>query len=181
MNVLCAPMIRVALRDGPTLLTLPGVFDAMMRDDVLAFPGLRAHQRHAWHAFLAQLGALVRLQDGTEAEMDEDGWRAGLRRLTPEHPGDAPWRLVGSSDVPALLQPPAPGGIARWRGRVTTPDALDMLITARNHDVKQAVMTRAQPDDWLFALLTLQTMQGYGGATQYGVSRMNGAPPPARG
>ena len=29
-------------------------------------------------------------------------------------------------------------------------------------------------DDWLFALITLQTMGGYGGYGNYGISRMNG-------
>lgn len=174
MNLLCMPTIRAILRDGPTLLTLPGVFAAMMRDDVLAFPGLRAHQRHAWHAFLTQLGTLVRLQAGAGTPADEDGWRDGLRRLTPEYSDDAPWCLVSSPDAPALLQPAVPDGIAIWRGRVATPDALDILITARNHDVKQAVMAQAQPDDWLFALVTLQTMEGYGGKNNYGITRMNG-------
>jgi CRISPR system Cascade subunit CasA len=49
-----------------------------------------------------------------------------------------------------------------------------MLVTAKNHDLKRAVMASAQPDDWLFALLTLQTMEGYLGAGKYGISRMNG-------
>jgi CRISPR system Cascade subunit CasA len=35
-------------------------------------------------------------------------------------------------------------------------------------------MASAQPDDWLFALLTLQTMEGFLGAGNYGISRMNG-------
>ena len=49
-----------------------------------------------------------------------------------------------------------------------------MLVTAKNHDLKQAVMTEARAEDWLFALVTLQTMEGFLGAGNYGISRMNG-------
>ena len=34
--------------------------------------------------------------------------------------------------------------------------------------------TQGSLDDWLFALITLQTMEGFGGAGNYGISRMNG-------
>jgi CRISPR system Cascade subunit CasA len=73
------------------------------------------------------------------------------------------------------LQPPIPSGaLAELKNVITTPDSLDMLVTAKNHDLKQTVMALAQPDDWLFALLTLQTMEGFLGAGNYGISRMNG-------
>lgn len=55
-----------------------------------------------------------------------------------------------------------------------TPDALDMLVTSRNHDVKAARMTNAQPEDWVYALVSLQTQEGVMGAGNYGISRMNG-------
>ena len=55
-----------------------------------------------------------------------------------------------------------------------TPDALDMLITSRNHDLKQAVATEASAEDWAFALVSLQTSEGYGGAKNEGIARMNG-------
>ena len=35
-------------------------------------------------------------------------------------------------------------------------------------------MIDAEPEDWLFALVTLQTMEGFLGAGNYGISRMNG-------
>ena len=57
---------------------------------------------------------------------------------------------------------------------VETPDALDLLITSRNHDLKQAVARRADPEEWIFALVSLQTGEGFGGAANYGIARMNG-------
>lgn len=44
---------------------------------------------------------------------------------------------------------------------VPTPDALDMLITSRNHDLKSAIVTKATPEDWLFALVSLQTQRTF--------------------
>ncbi|MDE2992715.1 MAG: type I-E CRISPR-associated protein Cse1/CasA, partial [Chloroflexota bacterium] len=57
---------------------------------------------------------------------------------------------------------------------VETPDELDMLVTSKNHDLKTAVTSSATINDWLFALITLQTTEGFGGAGNYGISRMNG-------
>ena len=173
-NLLEQRLIRTRLRDRTTLLTLPGVFAACLRQEVLSFSALRPHQRHAWHAFLVQVGT-VALLIGTDATPPDDEalWAALLRGLTPGHENDAPWNLTTTVDQPALLQPATPSGTTGWERR-ETPDSIDMLITARNHDVKQAAMVRAQPDDWLFALVTLQTMEGYGGRDTYGISRMNG-------
>ena len=75
-----------------------------------------------------------------------------------------PWCLVAPPDRPALLQPPIPDGLATLKNSIATPDALDMLVASRNHDLKGAVMARALPDDWLFALVSLQTMEGFLGA-----------------
>jgi CRISPR system Cascade subunit CasA len=177
MNTLIMPMIRVI---GPgnveTRLTLPGVLAGLVRDEVVAFPALRPHQRHAWHSFLVLLAAnALRRAELAEPPDTEAAWCDLLRNLTPNHPDDAPWCLVAPIDRPALLQPPIPSGVlAELKNRIATPDGLDMLVTAKNHDLKQAVMTAAAPEDWLFALLTLQTMEGFLGAGNYGISRMNG-------
>jgi CRISPR system Cascade subunit CasA len=175
MNVLQDAVVGASLDEAECRLTLPGVFAALMADRISGFPALRAHQRHAWHAFLSQLGAIALHAAGmADPPTDEAAWRDLLRRLTPDDPNDDAWSLVTPFDRPALLQPPVPDGLAGLKKPIATPDGLDMLVTARNHDFKQAVMTVAQPDDWLFALVTLQTMQGVYGAGKYGISRMNG-------
>ena len=173
-NLLEQPLIRTRFRDRTALMTLPGVFAASVRDEVLNFQALRPHQRHAWHAFLVQVGTLALLAAGRKTLPDDDSsWAQLLRGLTPGYDDDAPWSLVASADQPALLQPVPSPGTQGWERR-DAPDAIDTLITAKNHDVKRAAMIRAQPDDWLFALVTLQTMEGYSGSTLYGISRMNG-------
>lgn len=162
---------------GPRKLTAPGLLSAAMRDRIDDLPAVRPHQRQAVHAFFAQLGALA-LVAGNErdAPETEEDWSRLLRALTAEFPDDAPWCLV-VEDVtkPALLQPPIlEGRIEVLKERELTPDALDMLVTSKNHDLKAERMRQATAEHWLLALLTLQTMEGFLGAGNYGIARMNG-------
>lgn len=179
LNILTEPIIRVDQGGGAAVwVSLPETYALLMADDVAAFPALRPHQRHAWHAFLCQLGAIALHRAGeSEPPGDAEGWRALLRSLTADWPEDEPWQLVVADITkPALMQPPA--GLAakatEFKNRVDTPDELDMLVTSKNHDLKGAVVSDANADDWLFALVTLQTMEGFSGAGNYGISRMNG-------
>ena len=178
-NLLADPLIRLdqseRARSGASL---PQVYAALMADEVHAFPSLRPHQRHAWHAFLSQLGAMSMHYAGMiEPPTGASEWTALLRGLTPDFPDDEPWHLVVDDITkPAFMQTPAR---SRERERdykvaVATPDKLDMLVASKNHDLKAAVAARASLDDWIFALITLQTMEGFGGAGNYGISRMNG-------
>lgn len=155
-------------------LSLPGVLAAMARGEVAAFPALRPHQRPAWHMFLVQLAVLALDAADLRALPESEGdWRAALRGLTRAFPDDEPWHLIVADRTrPAFFQPPDPGGL-KWTA-VATPDALDMLITSRNHDVKREIAHDAGPEDWIHALVSLQTMEGFGGAGNYGIARMNG-------
>lgn len=160
-------------------LTLPGVLAALVRDAVDGFPALRPHQMPAWHMFLVQLGALALHGAGrTDIPDDEDKWRELLRGLTADCPQDEPWCLaVEDLSKPAFLQPPVPEEESENLVDVPTPDALDMLIISRNHDLKRTVARDGAPEDWLFALVSLQTMEGYGGGGKnHGIARMNGGP-----
>lgn len=169
-DLLLDPLIRTD-RGGTSL---PGLLAAMARGEVSTFPALRPHQRPAWHMFLVQLAVLALDRSGADGlPVDEAVWRDALRTLTAEYPGDEPWQLVvADRSRPAFMQPPDPGGL-KWTG-VATPDALDMLITSRNHDVKREIAREADAQDWIFALVSLQTMEGFGGAGNYGIARMNG-------
>ena len=171
-NLLTQPLIRTVPQGT---LTLPGVIAALARDEVEDFPALRPHQSPGWHMFLVQLAALALHEaDRRDIPEDETAWAALLRGLTPDFTEDEPWRLV-VADVtqPAFLQPPVPDGVTLSKN-VPSADALDLLITSRNHDLKQAVARSGQPEDWLFALVSLQTGEGYGGVGNQGIARMNG-------
>lgn len=155
---------------------LPELLAAMSANEVRDFPALRPHQRHPWHAFLVQLGAIA-LHHAQQSQPWHSAadWRAALLALTPNDPDGAPWCLVAPADRSALLQAPVPGeNPSTWNNLLHAADALDMLVTSKNHDLKAARARHAQADDWLFALLSLQTQEGFLGAGNYGIARMNG-------
>ena len=171
MNLLTDPVITTSSADKQSL---PAALNVMANGSVRAFPRLRPHQRPAWHMFLVQLAALAVTRTGLGKFPDnESGWQSALRGLTPKYAEDEPWRLVvAARGEPGFMQPPDPGGL-KWSTK-HTPDALDMLITARNHDLKQSVATQAEAEDWIYALVSLQTCEGYGGRGNQGIARMNG-------
>ena len=176
-NLLSDPLLRVRLTDGTVeALSLPEVYEAMAADVVAAFPALRPHQRHAWHAFLAQLGTIALHRGGRDTPPGSvSEWRSLLRDLTSEFDDDEPWHLIVEDPAqPAFMQCPAPRGLGDYRRRVIAPDDLDILVTAKNHELKQTAAVGGAPDDWILALIDLQTMAGFFGAGNYGVARMNG-------
>lgn len=175
-NLLTAPCFRVVLNNRLIDCSLPQIYEALTADKVDCFPGLRAHQAPAWHMFLVQLGALAMHQAELSEPPDSAAeWEEIIGALTRDRfPGDEPWQLVVADETkPAFLQPPVPAD-AKLGKDVATPDALDMVITSRNHDLKQAVALDAAVDDWIFALVSLQTCEGFGGRGNYGICRMNG-------
>lgn len=172
-------MIRWKDKIGPILEgSLFAVFAALARGEADSFSAIRPHQREPWHAFCVQVAAMALIRAG-ERELPgaEEDWRRLLIGLTPAWPDGEAWSLmVEDWTKPALLQPPVVrlADACDYKNRLTTPDALDMLVTSKNHDVKQRRMVHAQEEDWLFALVTLQTYEGFLGAGNYGISRMNG-------
>lgn len=156
---------------------LPQVLDALNRADVLSFEALQPHQQQPWYSFLVQLAAMgVAREAGGETPSGAAEWREVLLGLSDG--SEAAWHLV-VEDVaqPAFMQPPVPEGSlkeAKYKADVPTPDQLDILITSKNHDVKASRINHPRPEHWLFALCTLQTMEGFLGRGNYGIVRMNG-------
>lgn len=177
-SLLTEPLIRYRRAgDGSTIAaSLPQLFVALVADEVRDYPALRPHQRHPWHAFLVQLAAIaLHKAERMVAFETADEWGDALLALTPDDPDGAAWCLVSPPDRPALLQAAVVGGnIVDWKSRAFAADEIDMLVTSKNHDVKGSRARRSQPEDWLFALLSLQTQEGFLGAGNYGISRMNG-------
>lgn len=173
-DLLTCPVVPVVRGGDRTSVSLPGLYAALAGDAVDSFPGLAAHQAQAWYQFLAQLGAIALHEGGREAlPAEADEWRAVIAALTPEC-ADAAWSLaVSDPTAPAFLQPPTTR-IANFRECARTPDRLDVPVTAKNHDRKQAQAVDGAPHHWLYALLTLQTTQGYSGRGNPGIARMNG-------
>lgn len=155
-------------------LTLPAVFSQLAAGTIGDFPRVAAHQRHPWHAFLVQLAAIaLHRANESQIEHSEEDWRELL--LNAAGGEVSAFALVEENlSKPAFLQPPVPEGELKGWKPVETPDSLDILITAKSHDVKASRVVRADPESWLMALLSLQTMQGFLGSGNYGIARMNG-------
>lgn len=174
-NLLSDPLISITDSGAVRQVSLPGLLAAMARREVDAFAALRPHQNAAWHMFLVQLAALALWKAQKDHIVQEEtAWWDLLRGLTVDFPLDEPWHLVVQDGArPAFLQPPRPSGPLNWTP-VSSADELDLLVTSKNFDIKQSIAYAGQPEDWLYALLSLQTMQGYLGSGQYGIARMNG-------
>ncbi len=177
-SLLSDPLFSVRRPGGAVeRMTLGEVLAALFGNGVESFAALAAHQRQGWHCFLVQLAALALHRAGREEPpADAASWTGLLRALTPDHADDAPWCLVVADPArPAFLQSPVgAGGLERFKNRIATPDGIDLLITAKNHDVKLARLAAATAEHWVYALVNLQTMQGFLGRGNYGIVRMNG-------
>lgn len=179
-NLLDEPLLGVEDERGRRdRVTLPGLLSCLGRGESLALTAVQAHQQHAVHAFLVQLAALALARAGTsEIARDEAAWRALLLACAnADGAGVEAFSLVVEDLAkPAFLQPPVPEGtLGVLKSRHTRPsEELDVLITAKNHDVKIDRVEAPGVEHWIYALITLQTMQGFLGAGNYGIARMNG-------
>lgn len=159
-------------RRGTT--TLPGVMARLASGELTDFPRVRTHQLDPWGMFLTQLAAIALHRAGQSSpRISEDEWRQLLLTLTEG--AHQPWILVVDDlSKPAFFQPPVPQEqIDAWN-ICDSPDDIDVLATAKGHDVKTGLMHGDEPEAWVYALCTLQTMQGYPGRGYNRVARMNG-------
>ncbi|MCG8555122.1 MAG: type I-E CRISPR-associated protein Cse1/CasA [Proteobacteria bacterium] len=160
-------------------LTLPGVLAALCRGEAFEFSTLQAHQQHAWHAFLVQLACLSLVRSGCpNPPDDETRWRQLLVRCAEQDGSgtEAFALVVPDLSEAAFMQPPVPEGtLSVLKAVHWSPSAeLDVLVTSKNHDAKVRRLASPAPDHWAYGLVTLQTMQGFLGAGNYGIARMNG-------
>lgn len=173
-DLLTEQLITVREGEARSRRSLPEVLALLGAKRVDAFPALQAFQQHAWHAFLVQLASMALHRAGeTSPRQSSARWAELLLDLTQgEH---EPWCLVVPNLAkPAFMQPPVPErSLDGFKEEVGRPDLIDVLILARNHDVKMGRMDRAVPEHWVFALVSLQTMQGVSGKWNYGIARMN--------
>lgn len=172
------PLIGVRTRTGEARLNLPDLLASLAGDEVEAYSGLRAHQADPWHVFLVQIAAsiLARHPGLKSPPADAAFWRVGLIDIA-EGCASAWELLVEDVTMPAFMQHPLsdPEELRRtFKPKARTPDELDVLVTAKNHDLKRMRAHADDPEAWLFAILCYQTTSGFLGAGNYGIVRMNG-------
>lgn len=161
------------VRRHRSLSTLPGILSHLASGELLDFPRLRAHQLDPFCMFLTQLSAIaLHRQKMDDPHLSEETWRDFL--LTLSSGQHEPWSLiVDDLSKPAFLQAPVPEGtLEKWKGLAEHPDDIDVLITAKGHDLKGSMLDPSDICLWFFSLVTLQTMQGYPARGYYGISRM---------
>ncbi len=177
MNLLTEPIFRAQTDQGLQTLSLPALLAALGRCEITSLTGLQRHQEDPFHIFLCYLAAAVLDRQGAKDPIQSEAfWREGIRQLTGRE-DDAAWTLlVEDVTQPAFMQPamPSASDARQLKLNATTPDELDILPTAKNHDIKTARANQAQADEWCYALVSLQTMAGFFGRGNYGIARMNG-------
>lgn len=174
MNLLTDPLFRVETEKGVESLNLPALFAGLGQNNVHHFVGIQEYQYDAFHVFLCYLaGAVLARRGRIDPVQDEEFWRDGLLGLAGNS-GHEAWRLISDDDTkPAFMQPPLQGEKRKPSTVMHTPDELDLLLTAKNHDLKQSRAAVAEIDTWLYALISLQTMSGFSGRDNFGIARMN--------
>lgn len=174
----------IELEDGRRdHVSLPKLLELMSQRTELEMTALQAHQRLAWHSFLCQLAAIALHRGGESPEKlrlarSEEEWRQLLIGAAEvDGAGESAFELVVDDlEKPAFLQAPlGKEGLKGLNNRHAYPTGeLDTLITAKNHDVKINRLSHPSPENWVFALVAIQTTEGFLGAGNYGIARMNG-------
>lgn len=188
-DLLTEPLLSWRARDGAVgRTTLPGLLARLGDGTCADFPKTRAHQHHPWAMLLTQLAAHALRRAGLSDPVQSEGrWGELLAELTPDQL--EAWHLVVEDlSKPAFMQAPVPEGALVKRSKsegkkakepepwpaVDHPDDLDMLVTSKSHDVKQAMIAGDDVEAWIYALVTVQTMQGFPGRGYNGIARMKG-------
>ncbi|MBF0528785.1 MAG: type I-E CRISPR-associated protein Cse1/CasA [Deltaproteobacteria bacterium] len=178
MNLLTDPVFRALTPAGPIRFSLPELLSSLGKDDIESLTGLQRHQEEVFHIFLCYLAGAVLAKSGeTEPSQTAAFWRTSLRRLAGRNDDSGFTLLVEDPGVPAVMQPPASKRRVLhqdYRLKATASDTLDVLQTAKNHDVKTARASYTDSESWCYALINLQTSSGFLGHGNYGIARMNG-------
>jgi len=172
-DFLTEPLVEASLDGERIRLTLPGLFAEWASGRDVTLEGIRHHQQAGLHMFFVQaaVGGLCLSDSGSELDVGEDVWR---QRMLVVAPAEA-WHLVAETDsASAFMQPAVPTEHLLKFDFVGNADRLSILVSSKNHCLKQNVMMSSSPWQWLCALIEMQTLSGYSGRFNYGIIRMNG-------
>lgn len=172
------PLFSVRDNDGNLhQLNLAEIFVQLTHNNILSFEALQKHQIQAWQSFLVQTAAMALGRAGISTPPEDiSTWQNLLITLADGH--ESAWNLfVHDLSKPAFMQSPVPeGSLAKAKYVLDrfNADDFDVLITSKNHEIKSSRIVDAQPENWIYTFITLQTMEGFLGRGNYGIVRMNG-------
>lgn len=170
MNLLHDPVFTVDTFDGRTSCSLPRIYALLDADEVEGFSRLQAHQKQAWHCFLAQLGAIA--TEDRDLPDSEAGWRDALVALTD----DEAWNLyTADPQKPAFMQPPLPPEETLDDYAPIHVTEYDVPTLSKNHALKTRRMHDPDDEHWVYMLVNVQTTGFYAGSGNRRTSRMNGS------
>jgi CRISPR system Cascade subunit CasA len=168
MNLLHDPVFTVDTSDGRETCSLPRIYAMLDDDAVEGFTRLQAHQKQAWHCFLAQLGAIA--TGDRDIPDSEDGWRDALSVLV----GEEAWNLYTADlQKPAFMQPPVPEDTLEDFDEIHVTE-YDVPTLSKNHALKTRRMHDPNDEHWLYMLVNVQTTGFYSPGGRR-TSRMNGS------
>lgn len=178
MNLLMNEVFRVVHADKAVQLSLPGLFQALGQDRVDTLAGVQRHQADIFHIFLCYLAGSALVQSGkADPNQPTEFWIDALRALAGRN-DDCAWELVVEDPTkPAFMQPPAPSKQIfenDYKPKAETPDSLDVLQCAKNHDLKANRARKSDMEAWVLALIGHQTASGFLGQGNFNIARMNG-------
>lgn len=173
-SLLRTPVFSIRDSSGPRQVSLSEIMARLSSGGIDSFDGLRSHQQRPWHCFLVQLAAVALGPEGAPPETPEE-WASRLLDISQ---GEDSWQVITPDlSAPAFLQPPLSEKESlepQYRNDTHHPDDLDVLISSTAHSTKPSRIRHPRMEHWVYALITLQTTQGYIGRGNYGIARMNG-------
>lgn len=182
-NLLTDRIIGIETNDVMKQVNLPKLLAMLSDGKVDAYTGQRPHQADVWHVFTVQLAANI-LARQPHAQPDTPPtdpvfWEEGLLQLAGNNSNA--WLLLGEDVTqPAFFQHPLTSkselatSFKLKEPKAITPDELDVLVTAKDHDLKITRFPNDELEAWMYALVSYQTTSGFLGAGNYGIVRMNG-------
>lgn len=181
-DLLHDPILGVQTVNGTDRATLPQVLAWLSSGELLAYTGQRPHQADIWHVFTVQLAAEILARhpnvDSQNPPVEMRFWEDALLQLAGGQM--TAWQFV-VDDVtkPAFFQHPLADAAELAQAfkptdpKASSPDEIDVLATAKNHDLKIARIPPSDLEAWIYALVDYQTTSGVFGQGNYGVIRMN--------
>lgn len=157
MNLLDDPVFTVDTSEGRESCSLPRIYALLDADAVEGFSRLQAHQKQAWHCFLAQVGAIA--TEGCDLPESEAGWREALSSLASHEA----WNLYTEDlSKPAFMQPPVAERSLEDFSEIDVA-ADDIPSLAKNHGLKKNRIVDSAPEHWAYMLVNVQSSDTYGG------------------